>query len=126
MRILVTGSSGQLGTIISSMLSKEHSVIGIDLLSGEFTTHKGNITNYDFVPSLAVMYFAKAHAYNQNIEEALKIFEFLERDTPNTIWSQLSGIFTNALKGKKQRLYDLSPKKLKKCLKRTKCFLYGW
>ena len=51
MRILVTGSSGQLGTIISSMLSKEHSVLGVDLLSGEFTTHIGNITNRDFVLS---------------------------------------------------------------------------
>lgn len=51
MRILVTGSSGQLGAVISSMLSREHSVLGIDLLPGEFTTHIGNITNRNFVLS---------------------------------------------------------------------------
>lgn len=49
MRILVTGSSGQLGAAISSMLYRKHSVCGVDLLPGKFTTHVGNITNRDFV-----------------------------------------------------------------------------
>jgi len=52
MRILVTGSSGQLGATISSMLSEEHSVLGVDLLPGKFTTHIGDITNRDFVFSV--------------------------------------------------------------------------
>ena len=46
-------------------------------------------------------WYAIANAYNQNIEEAHKIFELIERDTPNTIWSQLSAFFINALKGRK-------------------------
>ncbi|MFC2164832.1 NAD-dependent epimerase/dehydratase family protein [Acidobacteriota bacterium] len=49
MRILVTGSSGQLGAAISSMLSGRHSVRGVDLLPGKFTTNVGNITDRDFV-----------------------------------------------------------------------------
>lgn len=49
MRVLVTGSSGQLGAVISSMLSKEHSVIGVDFLPGKYTSHIGNITDHEFV-----------------------------------------------------------------------------
>ena len=49
MRVLVTGSSGQLGAVISSMLSKKHSVIGVDSLSGKYTSHVGDITDHDFI-----------------------------------------------------------------------------
>jgi len=51
MRILVTGSSGQLGAVLSSMLFKEHSVIGVDLLPGRFTSRIGSISDCDFVSS---------------------------------------------------------------------------
>jgi UDP-glucose 4-epimerase len=52
MKILVTGSSGQLGALISSMLFKEHAVIGADLLPGRFTSRIGNISDRDFVSSV--------------------------------------------------------------------------
>ena len=52
MRVLVTGSSGQLGAVISSMLSKEHSITGVDSLPGKYTSHTGDITNYEFVLSV--------------------------------------------------------------------------
>ncbi len=39
MKVLVTGSSGQLGAVISSMLSKAHPVIRVDSLPGKYTTH---------------------------------------------------------------------------------------
>jgi UDP-glucose 4-epimerase len=52
MKILVTGSSGQLGSFISSMLLKEHSIIGVDLLPGKFTSRIGNISDCDFVTSV--------------------------------------------------------------------------
>jgi len=36
----VTGTSGQIGSVIASMLSSEHNVIGIDLIPGKTTTHE--------------------------------------------------------------------------------------
>ncbi|UCE40519.1 MAG: NAD(P)-dependent oxidoreductase [Candidatus Aminicenantes bacterium] len=52
MRILVTGSSGQLGAVIASMLFKQHSVIGADLAPGRFTSRIGDISDSDFVSSV--------------------------------------------------------------------------
>jgi len=51
MKILVTASSGQLGAVISSMLTKEHSIIGVDLFPGKYTSHIGDITDLKFVHS---------------------------------------------------------------------------
>jgi UDP-glucose 4-epimerase len=52
MKVLVTGSSGQLGAVLSSMLSKEHSIIGVDSLPGKYTSHLGDITDHEFVLSV--------------------------------------------------------------------------
>ena len=52
MRILVTGTSGQIGSVIASMLSSEHTVLGIDLASGKHTTHEGDVANRDFIFSV--------------------------------------------------------------------------
>jgi len=51
MRILVTGSSGQLGGVICSMLSRGHSIIGVDSAPGEHTSHLGDITDQEFILS---------------------------------------------------------------------------
>ncbi|NIM58942.1 MAG: NAD-dependent epimerase/dehydratase family protein [Candidatus Aminicenantes bacterium] len=48
----MTGSSGQLGAVISSMLSKEHSIIGVDFIPGKYTSHVGDITDHEFVLSV--------------------------------------------------------------------------
>jgi len=53
MRILVTGTSGQIGSVIASMLSSEHDVIGIDLVPGKMTTHE---LLYD-APAVLLRYF---------------------------------------------------------------------
>jgi UDP-glucose 4-epimerase len=52
MKILVTGSSGQLGDVICSMLSREHSIIGVDSLPGKHTSHPGDITDQEFILSV--------------------------------------------------------------------------
>lgn len=49
MNVCVTGSSGQLGAVISSLLSGKHSIIGMDSAPGEFTSHLGDITDREFV-----------------------------------------------------------------------------
>jgi len=67
MRILVTGTSGQIGSVIASMLSSDHTVVGIDLVPGKYTTREGDITNKDFIFSAtqdidAVIHTSSLHA----------------------------------------------------------------
>jgi nucleoside-diphosphate-sugar epimerase len=67
MRILVTGTSGQIGSVIASMLSSEHTVLGIDLAPGKQTTHEGDVANRDFIFSVtqnidAVIHTSSLHA----------------------------------------------------------------
>jgi nucleoside-diphosphate-sugar epimerase len=67
MRILLTGSSGQLGAEIARQLSAEHQVIGLDLLPGEWTTQQGSVTDRDLLFALAkdadaIIHTASLHA----------------------------------------------------------------
>jgi UDP-glucose 4-epimerase len=45
MRILITGSSGQLGATIAERLAVEHELIGIDRIPGKWTQHIVDISN---------------------------------------------------------------------------------
>src|SRR3954463_11037020 len=50
MKILVTGSSGHLGeAMVRSLRSEGRDVVGLDLLSGSFTSAVGSITDRDLV-----------------------------------------------------------------------------
>ncbi len=66
MRILITGSSGQLGAEIARQLSSQHDIIGIDLVEGVWTHHRVNIVDREAVRSLmkgidAVIHIASLH-----------------------------------------------------------------
>ncbi len=52
MKVCVTGSSGQLGAVICSLLSGEHAIIGVDSLPGKYTSHLGDITDHEFILSV--------------------------------------------------------------------------
>lgn len=46
MRVVVTGSSGHLGTgLVQTLRGRHHDVAGVDLLESPFTTHVGSITD---------------------------------------------------------------------------------
>jgi UDP-glucose 4-epimerase len=67
MRILITGSSGQLGAEIARQLSSQHDIIGIDLVEGVRTHHRVDIVDREAVRSLmkgidAVIHTASLHA----------------------------------------------------------------
>jgi len=67
MRILITGSSGQLGAEIARQLSTEHQIVGLDLLPGEWTTQAGSVTDRDLIFALAqkadaIIHTASLHA----------------------------------------------------------------
>lgn len=67
MRVLLTGSSGRVGTAIGGLLSTGHSVVGIDLVPGDFTTHIGSLDDHGLLDELvadvdAVVHTASLHA----------------------------------------------------------------
>lgn len=45
MRVLVTGSSGRIGTAVAKLVSQQANCIGVDIVPGPFTTHLANITD---------------------------------------------------------------------------------
>ncbi|MBN9390610.1 MAG: NAD(P)-dependent oxidoreductase [Chloroflexi bacterium] len=71
MRVLVTGSSGQLGNEVARQLSSHNQVIGLDLIPGKYTNHLGDFGN---LPTLAgllegvetVIHTASLHARHLN------------------------------------------------------------
>lgn len=67
MQILVTGTSGQIGSVIASMLSSEHAVVGVDLIPGKYTTQKGDVADRDFIFAVtqdidSVIHISSLHA----------------------------------------------------------------
>ncbi len=67
MHILITGSSGQLGTELARQLSSRHQVIGIDIVPGAWTHRLVNITDQDAIAAVmkgvdAVIHIASLHA----------------------------------------------------------------
>lgn len=67
MRILITGSSGQLGSELARQLSSQYQAIGVDIVPGEWTQHLVSITDRDAVDAImkdvdAVVHIASLHA----------------------------------------------------------------
>lgn len=67
MRVLVTGSTGQLGAAVARVLTPDHEVLGLDLLPGPETTHIGSLADRALIAALvdqvdAVIHTASLHA----------------------------------------------------------------
>lgn len=67
MRVLLTGSSGRVGTAIAELLSSFHSVVGLDRAPGPHTTHVGDVCDRGLLDDLlagadAVVHVASLHA----------------------------------------------------------------
>jgi nucleoside-diphosphate-sugar epimerase len=67
MRVLVTGSSGQLGSSVVHALAQRHEVVGLDVCESATTTHVGSVTDRERVLDLtrgadAIVHTASLHA----------------------------------------------------------------
>ncbi|MFB3895390.1 MAG: NAD-dependent epimerase/dehydratase family protein [bacterium] len=67
MRILVTGTSGKIGSTIAEYLQSQHEIIGLDLVPGKFTTVYGDIADRVLVSKImpgveAIIHTASLHA----------------------------------------------------------------
>jgi len=67
MKVLVTGSSGRIGSAIAMAIAKTHDVVGLDIVAGPRTTRLGSINNSQLVDELtatvdAVIHTAALHA----------------------------------------------------------------
>jgi nucleoside-diphosphate-sugar epimerase len=67
MRILITGSSGQLGREVARQLRGAHETVGVDVVPGEFTDRVASVTDRELMFALvrradAVVHTASLHA----------------------------------------------------------------
>lgn len=90
MRILVTGTSGQIGSVIAEMLSDRHSVIGVDLTPGKLTAHIGSMIDRDFILSVtkgidAVIHTASLHAPHLKNHSAEQFIDTNIKGTQNLL-----------------------------------------
>jgi len=76
MKILVTGSSGLIGSCLFERLRKKHEVFGLDLKRSPYTTITGDIRDYDLVEKVmggvdAVIHCAAQVSVVKSIEDPL-------------------------------------------------------
>jgi len=84
-----------------------------DLFEGKFKTAAESFKKCNQLEEGNPFYrfwYAKALAYGQSIDEAIKIFELIFEETPDTMWAQLSVFFIKSLQYKKNEALESVPK----------------
>lgn len=87
--ILVTGSSGRVGSAIALSLQKDYRVIGVDIRPGPYTTHIIDIQSQDMGKLVrqadSVIHTAALHAPHVGVQEDLKFWDVNVRGTKNLL-----------------------------------------
>lgn len=87
MRLLVTGSSGQLGREICQQLKGHHDVVGVDLVPGPHTQHLGSVADRALVYELAKGADVIIHAASLHVPDLKhrKRHEFVDVNVQGTL-----------------------------------------
>ena len=67
-------------------------------------------------------WIATGLAYTQNNEEAYKLFNQIELQSPSTVWAQLGSFFKFSLQNKKQEALQFIPEDFKSLMKKDEMF----
>ena len=97
----------------------------VDLFEGKFDIAKQSLYKCHRLEKDNPFYrywYAKALSYNLSIKEALEMFELIDKETPNTIWSKLSVFFSNALQKKKVEALQSVTEEVKKMFQNDEMF----
>ncbi len=112
------------------MLSKKHSIIGIDSLSGKYTSHVGDIADYDFVLSVIknveiIIHTRSLHAphlkmhsneefINTNIKGTLNLLKSaIQNGIRRFVYTSTTSLYGHAMVSTKQAVWvteDLMPR----------------
>jgi len=97
MKVLVTGSSGQLGSeIVATLHRVGQSVSGLDVLDGPHTTHQGSLTDRDFIYSAVagsdfVIHTAALHHAHIHSHQAAEFIDTNLHGTLNVLEAAIAG-----------------------------------
>jgi nucleoside-diphosphate-sugar epimerase len=114
MKILVSGSSGQLGSAIIDLLEKKYEVIGLDVIAGPKTSLVGSINDWQLLKSIgknlqAIIHPASLHAphvkqfdrakfVEVNVQGTLHLLELAKLyQIPQFIYTSTTSIYGQAL-----------------------------
>lgn len=89
-RVLITGSSGQLGSEVARLLADDYELIGLDLLPGPRTTVTGSVTERERLFELlrgvdAVIHTAALHARHRETHSASQFVDVNVQGTLNLL-----------------------------------------
>ncbi len=119
MKILVSGSSGRIGSAIAKSLAVRHSVVGVDRVSGSDTTHVLDLLSDELEPLLdsvdAIIHCAALHAphisqhserafWDANVETTRRLLSFSSPATAFILTSTTS-VFGDAMTGSSQTVW---------------------
>ncbi len=114
MRLLVTGSSGRIGSVIAAAASRHHDVTGIDCVAGEQTTIVGDIRDRSLIDAQcrgvdAVIHVAARHAphvgvvadaefVSTNVEATRDLLEACRRNgVPRFVFTSTTSVYGDAM-----------------------------
>src|SRR6266446_2082813 len=87
--ILITGSSGRIGSAIAASLRNEYNIIGVDVVPGPYTTHVIDIQSTEVVKLVgeanAVIHPAALHAPHVGVYDDKKFWDVNVHGTENLL-----------------------------------------